>query len=187
MKSLLGVRISNWTYIFLITFGVQLFRRQYSDAIIFGIATTVLLIQPIQKLHNFSLPRLKLDKRTLWFLVSFLGLTFAYIPRHHRLLAILFIALGLFLFLVLWNFQDSYKRLSRLEFSSSIFWSITAIALSLWETMALVIARLKDNNSAYPTISELVVPVLSNPIPRLQFIALWILIGWLVIRHWKHP
>lgn len=180
-------RISSWSLIFIVTFGFQLFRAQYSDAIIFGIASAVMLVQPIQKIHSFRIPRVQIDKRTLWFIASFVGLAVAYIPRHHQFLAAIFIALAFLLFISLWNFQDEQIKMNSLERKSAIFWAVTAIAVSCWELAALVIAKVIDNRRAFPTISELVVPVLSSPVARLQFVAMWILVGWLVIRHWRHP
>lgn len=179
-------RISSWFIIFLITFAFQLFRAQYSDAIIFGAATIVMFAHPLQRFRKFELPRLKIDKRALWFLVSFGGLAVAYIPRHHQLLALIFILLAIALFLSLWNIEDSQRKLNSLEKRSAIFWAITAFSVSSWELSALVIGKLSHNHRAFPTISELVVPALSTPVTRLQFVAIWILIGWLVIRHWRH-
>ena len=186
MITLRNFKISSWSLIFLITFGFQLFRAQYSDAIIFGIATIVMLAHPLQRFRKFNLPRLSIDKRAIWFLVSFGGLAIAYIPRHHQLLAAIFIALAVLLFLILWNIHDSQEKLNGLEKRSAVFWGFTAISVSLWELGSLVIAKVVHNREAFPTISELVVPVLSTPITRLQFIVIWILIGWLVIRHWRH-
>lgn len=124
-------RISYWTFIFAITFCFQIFRAKFSDAIIFGLATVIMLLQPIHQIRNFSLPRLKMDRRTIWFLVSFLGLAIAYIPRHHQLLAAIFLALAALLFLTLWNFQDEHQSFTRLEIKSAYFWGSTAVAVSL--------------------------------------------------------
>lgn len=186
MISVKNFEISSWSLIFLVTFCFQLFRAQYSDAIIFGIATTVMIAHPLQKFRKFALPRVIIDKRAIWFLVAFGGLTVAYIPRHHQLLALIFILLAVALFLTLWNIEDSQRKLNSLEKRSAIFWATTALLISCWELSALVIGKLSHNHRAFPTISELVVPALSTPVTRLQFVAIWILIGWLVIRHWRH-
>lgn len=177
---------SLWTFIFAITFGFQIFRGEGIDAIIFGVATLIMLSQKIPALQNITLPRVTLSKRTIWFLASFAGLALAYIPRHHPLLAFALIALAVLLFATLWGREEGRVRLSSTEFRSSIFWSITALVVALWELAALVTANIKKNDRAYPTISELVVPALDSPLARIQFVTGWILIGWLVIRHWRH-
>ncbi|MEN9687162.1 MAG: hypothetical protein RL381_174 [Actinomycetota bacterium] len=180
------MKLNLWSFVFGLAFAFQLFRAQFADSIIFGVATFILILSSSTKLKQINLPRFRIEKMPLWLGSISLGIVFAYIPRHRFSLAFLLVALGLILLTLLWNVHTPRRKVSSLERKSETFWAITAIAISLWELSALVISRVIGDDNKYPTISELVVPLLNSPITRMQFVAIWICLGWLIIRHWKH-
>jgi hypothetical protein len=178
-------KISPWTAIFLITFLFQLYRRELVDSIIFGAATLIMLLQPVLKLTTHSFPLLRLRKRYLWGATMSLALLAGAIPRHHGLLAALFIALAGVLFLSLWGVSEHQVKFERVQIRSSIVWAAIALIISLWELTALVLARLSGNDLKYPTISVVVIPNIDTFATRLEFAAGWIFIGFIVVRHWR--
>lgn len=179
------MKVSPWTGIFLITFAFQLFRKELVDSLIFGLATVVMLLQPVWHVSKRTFPLVTLGKRYLWGTVSGFILLATYIPRSHPLLAIFFIFLALLLFLSLWGVPEHAIPRSPNHVRSVFIWSALALGIALWELTALVLARLSGDDERYPTISELVVPSLDSVPSRLTFACSWMLIGFLVLRHWR--
>lgn len=177
--------VSPWTAIFIVTFFFQLFRKELTDSIIFGAATVIMLLQPVWKLGKRDFPRISLDRRSRWAVATAFGLLAAYIPRHHPILAALFLALAFLLFLSLWGVSEHAIKSDPVQIKSEIVWAVLALVISLWELTALVLARLSGDDRKYPTISEIIVPALDSPVARLEFAAGWILVGYLVVRHWR--
>jgi hypothetical protein len=177
--------ISPWTGIFAITFLFQLFREELVDAFIFGGATIVMLLQPLFHLKKSAFPLLRIEKRTLWGLgISFVLLA-SFLPRQSPLLSILFVILGVLVFLELWGVSEHRRRSDQLHTRSAFVWGTVAILVSLIELTALVMARVTGEDARYATISELVVPQLDTQLNRFIFGLMWLILGYLVVRHWK--
>ncbi|MFM6940774.1 MAG: hypothetical protein ACKOXI_02200 [Candidatus Planktophila sp.] len=177
--------LSPWTGIFAITFLFQLFRKELVDAFIFGGATIVLLLQPLFHLTKSAFPLLKIDKRAIWTLISFFILLASFLPRQSLLLSILFIILGVILFLELWGVGEHKSKLDRLHTKGAWVWGTVALSISLIELSALVMARVTGEDERYATISELLVPQLDTQFNRFLFGLIWIFIGYIVVRHWR--
>lgn len=177
--------LSPWTGIFATTFVFQLFREELVDAFIFGGATIVMLLQPLFHLKKSAFPLLKIENRTLWAVAISFALLASFLPRQSILLSILFVALGVIVFLELWGVSEHRYKADRLQIKSTLVWATVAILVSLIELSALVMARLTGEDERYATISELVVPQLDTPFNRFVFGLIWIITGYLVVRHWK--
>jgi hypothetical protein len=179
------LRLSPWTGIFAITFLFQLFREELVDALIFGGATIVMVLQPLFHLKKSAFPLLNIEKRVLWGMGFFFILLASFLPRKSTLLGIFFVILGVALFLEMWGISEHKYKKDLLHIKSSVVWGIVALATSLIELSALVMARATGEDARYATISELVVPQLDTQFNRFIFGLVWIFIGYLVVRHWR--
>lgn len=144
-----------------------------------------MLLQPVWHVSKRSFPLITLEKRYLWATISAFILLTTFIPRSHPLLAILFILLAILLFLSLWGVPEHVIPKLPNHARSVFIWATLALGIALWELTALVLARISGDDERYPTISELVVPSLDTLLNRLTFACSWLLIGFLVIRHWR--
>lgn len=172
---------SIWTYIFFITFLVQLYRHELADVIIFAIASLILFLESSQtskKLKNLGLvaSRYAVD---LFIGLSFIILIFC--KRESAPLLIYFLALGPIMILVMWSGNATHIRLGLLEFKSALFWSFSVLALILWELATVILSRLAHDDSRFPTLSELTFPLLNSTVVKTQFIIIWLLVGRFLI------
>lgn len=126
-----------------------------------------------------------MDRRTLWAIALSGALLISYVPRGNKFLVLIFLTLAIILFLELWGMKTLRARPDVLARKSEWIWISLAIFICLIELGALISARISDNEAKFATISELVVPVLDTSMNRFGFSLLWLLIGWLVIRHWE--
>jgi len=176
---------SVWTLLAGATFLVQLYRWSIADMWIFGVATLLLFAESSGLLNKWKFNGFLFNE---FFLMSFVMVSVVFIyltPRQDPKLAAYFIFITAPILISLWNSSYRHERLNKREFKSAIFWSCTFITIGLWELAALVLSRIAHNSSAYPTISELLVPTLDEPFSRLQFLILWLGIGHYFVSKWS--
>lgn len=178
-------RISPWAGIFAVTFLFQLYRGERTDSIIFFIATLVIALEPAMRREIIKIPTISLDRRTLWAVALSGALLMSYVPRGDKFLVFIFLAIAILLFLELWGMKAHRVKADELVRKSQRIWISLAVFICLIELGALISARISGDEAKYATISELVVPVLDTSMNRFGFGLLWLLIGWLVIRHWE--
>lgn len=178
-------RISPWAGMFAITFLFQLYRGEQTDSIIFFVATLIIALEPAIRRQIFRIPSISLDRRTLWAIALSGALLISYVPRGDKFLVFIFLAIAILLFLELWGMKAHRVKPDELVRKSQRIWISLAVLICLIELGALISARISGDEAKYATISELVVPVLDTSMNRFGFGLLWLLIGWLVIRHWE--
>jgi hypothetical protein len=177
--------ISPWAGIFAATFLFQLYRGEQTDSIIFFTATLIISLEPAIRRQIIRVPSITMDRRTLWAIALSGALLMSYVPRGDKFLVFIFLTLAIILFLELWGMKAHRTRPDVLARKSQRIWISLAILICLIELGALISARISGNEAKFATISELVVPVLDTSMNRFGFSLLWLLIGWLVIRHWE--
>lgn len=170
---------------FAITFLFQLYRGEQTDSIIFFVATLIIALEPAIRRQIFRIPSISLDRRTLWAIALSGALLISYVPRGDKFLVFIFLAIAILLFLELWGMKAHRVKPDELVRKSQRIWISLAVLICLIELGALISARISGDEAKYATISELVVPVLDTSMNRFGFGLLWLLIGWLVIRHWE--
>lgn len=176
---------SVWTLLAGATFLVQLYRWSIADMWIFGIATLLLFAESSGVLHNWKFNGFLFNELFLMLFVM-VSVVFLYLtPRQDPKLAAYFILITIPILISLWNSNSHHQRLNKGEFKSAVFWSLTFITIGLWELAALVLSKIAHDSSAYPTISELLVPTLDEPFSRLQFLILWLGIGHYFVSKWS--
>lgn len=179
-------KTSFWTLLAGITFAVQVWRWSIADMWIFGTATILLFLESSGLIDGWRFNGLRLRE------IFYLGFTmfsaaFLYLTkRQDPELAAYFIVLAPLLFITLWNSNPKHERLKKREFKSAVFWSLIGVILGLWEMFALILSNVVHSDAAFPTISELIVPVLDESFARFQFLVLWLGVGYYFASKWRH-
>jgi hypothetical protein len=144
-----------------------------------------MMLQPFFHLKVKQIPRLTFDRRTLWAILISTVLLMSALSRESIFLAVLLVSAAILLFLELWGVPQHHHKDDQLTIKSKWVWALVALTVALIELSALLAARFTGDDQKYATISELVVPVLDTQWNRFIFGIVWIMVGWLVIRHWR--
>jgi hypothetical protein len=174
---------SAWTLIFGFSLAVQIYRWSIPDIAIFGTFTFLLIIDSLNVIHGFKGIKVRRLFSSIFVLLSAIYLYIA--KRQDTLLAIFFILLGGIILLAIWRNKDGRQKLNKREFKSAISWSAFAFVLGMWEFLALLFSNIAHNKKAFPTISEIVIPRLSDNFDKAQFILIWLAIGYYFFNRWR--
>jgi len=176
--------LNPWAPLFAFVGMFQLMRGATFDAIYFFGIVLILLIDG-WKIFPYELPtrpRIPLSLASA-FSVLFGALLFL-TPKGSALqvalmLGVLFILLG-----VVW-YEDSgpMPKASAALTRAKWLWIVCGISVNLWELFSYLAGDLTGDNSLYPTISIIMTPVMSDPLGRFLSIAIWMIVGLLLIRN----
>lgn len=172
-----------WVWIFFITTAFQIFRGSIGDAIIFGLATALIALATT----NFAKANL-LERKQVRILVSVPALlaleaVLTVMPRHTGAqAAVFFVILAVSLALV-WHKDTGAKLKPEPTVKRARFiWAALCVGLMLWEFAANILGQFANSLSAFPTISVLLDPALDTIWGQGAFAALWLLIGYGLLR-----
>lgn len=95
------------------------------------------------------------------------------------MIGVLFVLLG-----VVW-YKDSgpMPKASLALLRSKWLWIGCGISINLWELFSYLAGDLTGDNNLFPTISIIMTPVVSDPLGRFLAIAVWLMVGLLLIRN----
>lgn len=175
---------SVWTLMFAFTSGMQIFRRAYPDAIIYGAFALLLALESSGLLKRWRFRGVHVNDGAPIFTAIFAGIFIYFSHRQAGNLLVFFIAFGFLLFLVLWRHGDEHEKLSPRQFSNAVYWAILGVALGLWELLAMVFSTLAHDD-IFPTLSVIFVPRIDQPVVKLQFIILWLGFGLYFFEKWR--
>ena len=162
---------------------LQIFRGSPGDAIIFGLSTLLVIIAVTDYARFDALERkqvkLLVSLPTLLALIAILTV----MPRHTGAqAAVFFVILAVALALV-WHSDPGPKLKPEKSVTKARFiWAALCVGLMLWEFAANILGQFANSLSAYPTISVLIDPALDTIWGQGAFAALWLAIGFGLLR-----
>ena len=172
-----------WVWIFFITALFQIFRGSLGDAVIFGLATALIAAATT----GFARANI-LERKQVRLLLSLpavvtLIAVLTVIPRHTGVQAAIFLVILTGSLALVWHKDDGVKLKAEKDVKySRIVWAALCVGLMLWEFAANIFGQLVDSLSAFPTISVLVDPMLDTIWGQGGFAAIWLLIGFGLLR-----
>lgn len=172
-----------WVWFFFTTTFFQIFRGSLGDAIIFGLATTLISVAATDAL-NVNL----LDRKQVRLMVSaplFIGLAIAMtaVPRHTGVLATFFLAILPLALILVWHKDAGEKQKPPTDVKKArTLWAALCVGMSLWELGANILGQLDDSLYTFPTISVLLDPALDTVWGQGVFVSIWLLIGFGFLR-----
>ena len=172
--------MSPWIPLFAFVCLFHIVRGVASDAILFGLFTLLEIAS-----WRGWLPRFKhRPNLNLWLVRGVLvgaGMTLFFAQRDSLADHILFLAL---LPLAIWavDFKHAPIRSPKFVMHTRWLWLTLALTMALVELGAYIAANILKDDRNWPTVSVLVGPVLEAPFGRLVFVAIWVAIGWGMLR-----
>ena len=172
-----------WVWIFFSTMTLQIFRGSPGDAIIFGLSTLLIIfaISDFAKTDLLERKQVKLlvSLPTLLALVAILTV----MPRHTGAQAAVFFVILVVALALVWHRDSGPKMKAEKPVTRARFiWAALCVGLMLWEFAANILGQFANSLSAYPTISVLIDPALDTIWGQGAFAALWLTIGFGLLR-----
>ena len=172
------VTILAWIAILVLTGLFQFYRDAIADGIVFLAMAAALLVGETGILSRFD-GRQWQPRRILVVIALVIAAgVLVFTPRHGLADGVVVAASGILLFVVAWpnpptadSQPDPWStRLTR----SALAWAIIGIAFCIWELDMYFLGLHAAGRTEFPALSDLLDPILNNPIGRLLGVAAWL-------------
>lgn len=179
----LRITVAAWITILILTGGFQIYRDAIPDGIVFFAMALALILGRTPVLGRFNHYSWQ-PRRTAVLLASLVaGVVLVFTPRHGFWDGVVVAFTGVLVLLVAWPDPPSVEKAdaattestwtTRLR-HSAIAWTVVGIAFCAWELAMYFAGYGQSGRTEYPALSDLLDPVLDNPIGRLVFAAAWL-------------
>lgn len=177
MKRLLK-GINPWLPVFAFVTAFHINRGSVRDAIIFGLAT-LLMIADWKKLIPWHMPeRPKVNGWVITLVIAISSSVLFFSERNGWQDIVLLLTLApIALTMVYYRDHGPKPGATKQMMRTKWIWMTLALVMAVSELFAYIFATVFKDDKTYPTISILVNPVLESPYGRAIFLVLWMLIG----------
>lgn len=171
------LRAAPWVAIPLIIAAVQVIRGEAFDAIVFACVAVLLALDLAGAFPQPPALRLPLAPVVALGIVVVAALTIA--PRHGIVAGWVVAAVGIATLVVGWTPTRPNEPPARVKLvRGAALWAAVAVALCLWELSSFLLGRDTETAKlAHPAVSDLLDPVLDEPVGHLAFVVLWVAAG----------
>lgn len=166
----------------------QAWRGTFVDATLFYALAAMLLIDRLSRGRLFIFKKHIVAPKWLTLTVtSSFALVLIIAPRHSIADLIAFVLIGITVLLLAWEpAPDREKPPHHALVRSAVIWSVLAVALCLWESLAFILSVTTPNGvENFPTISVLLDPFVESLVGRIIFVGLWVAAGLGLLRVWS--
>ncbi|HEX4442605.1 MAG TPA: hypothetical protein VHZ81_03450 [Galbitalea sp.] len=181
------ITIAAWITILILTGAFQLYRGDaITDGVVFLAMAAALIVGETGVLSRLDGKLLKPRRLVVAIALAVDAGTLVFTPRHGMFDGIVIAVTGVLVFLVAWpNGPVSNEgpepwtpRMSR----AAIAWAILGLAFVLWELAMYFLGYGQDGRTAFPALSDILDPVLNNPIGRFLGTVAWLAGGAALMR-----
>ena len=174
----LRLTIAAWITILILTGGFQFYRAAIPDGAVFIAMAIALIVGETGILSRLDGKGLRPRRLVVAIALAVDAAVLVLTPRHGYADGIAIAGTGLLVFLVAWPNEPSgdtapepwVPRMTR----AAIAWAILGIAFCIWELAMYFLGYGQDGRTAFPALSDILDPVLDNPIGRLLGAAAWL-------------
>jgi hypothetical protein len=166
-----------WIAILFLTGAFQFYRGAVADGIIFLAMAAALIVGETGILSRFDGRRWHPRRIVVLVALAIAAGVLVFTPRHGLADGVVVGASGVLVFLVVWpNMPDDSEpdpwsdRLTR----SAVAWAILGIAFCIWELGMYFLGLNASGRTEFPALSDLLDPVLDNPVGRILAIVAWL-------------
>ena len=176
--------IAAWITILIFTGSFQLYRQAYPDAAVFLALAVALIVGETGVLRRLDGKLLRPRRILVAIVVAADALVLVFTPRHGPADGIALAVSGVLVFLVAWPDEPPREtepwtpRLTR----AAIAWAILGIAFCIWELGMYFLGYGAEGRTDFPALSDILDPVLNNPIGRAIGAAAWLAGGVALLR-----
>lgn len=170
--------IAAWITILILTGSFQFYRGAVADGVVFLAMGLALIVGETGILSRLDGKALRPRRLVVAIVLAIDAIVVVLTPRHGYADGIVIAASGALVFLVAWPNEpetDQAKetwspRLTR----AAVAWAILGIAFCFWELAMYFLGYGQDGRTAFPALSDILDPVLNNPIGRFLGAAAWL-------------
>ena len=176
-----------WILILVLTGFFQIYRGDaLTDGIVFLAMAAALIVGETGILNRLDRKLLKPRRLVVAIALAIDAVTLVFTPRHGMFDGIVIAVTGVLVFLVAWPNgavtdeapEPWTPRMTR----AAIAWAILGLAFVLWELAMYFLGYGQDGRTAFPALSDILDPVLNNPIGRFLGAVAWLAGGVALMR-----
>jgi hypothetical protein len=193
VRTSVRITIAAWIVILILTAAFQLYRGDaIADGIVFLSMAVALIIGETGILRGLDGRMLKPRRLVVAIILAVDAVVLVLTPRHGYADGLAIAVTGVLVFLVAWPNEkpadeDTGSAASRAPWTprltrAAIAWAILGIAFCFWELAMYFLGYGQDGRTAFPALSDILDPVLDNPIGRLLGAAAWLAGGFALMR-----
>jgi hypothetical protein len=172
------ITILAWIAILILTGLFQFYRGALADGIVFLAMAAALLVGETGILSRFDGWRWQPRRIVVIIALVIAAAVPVFTPRHGLADGVVVVVSGILLFVVAWPNPPAVEsaaepwttRLTR----SALAWAIVGIAFCIWELGMYFLGLNAAGRTEFPALSDLLDPILNNPIGRLLGVAAWL-------------
>jgi hypothetical protein len=190
-----------WIGVLVLTCGFQFFRGAPMDGMVFAVAGLLLIADLFGVLSFVRIPSPRPRRVVSIGAGVVLALLLTFLPRYSVADGIVLVAIGLTLVPFVWADppgrmheeqdadEEGTKDAARRAITrTAILWSAVGVLLCIWELAAFFLAMPSpDAEYKHPPLSDLIDPIMDNPLGRFACVALWLLAGVGLLRRGRQP
>jgi hypothetical protein len=174
-----------WLAILVVISIVQVARKQWIDALIFAVAVVLLGAEALGLLRRLAaLPRPTLPIAVSVGAAAAVGLVL--VPRHSPAAGLVMIAIAVAAALSTWPQPAGAEKPTPWPHALRMlgwWWAIVGIVACVWEIVQVTVGGLVVNGrETHPALSDLLNPLLDDPVGKVLFVALWVAFGVFLVR-----
>jgi hypothetical protein len=174
-----------WILILILTGSFQFYRGAPVDGIVFMAMAAALIADAIDLIPPIRSQDWRPSRIVTVVVLALTAAVLALTPRQGIADGVVLVVTGALVFVVAWPDHipaeastESRGRWSPRMSRSAALWATVGIAFCLWElTMCFLSAYVPGGRNDFPALSDLLDPLIQNPIGRIIFVAAWLLGG----------
>ena len=167
-----------WIAILVLTGAFQVYRQAFADAAVFILLAAALVVGETGILSRLDGRTIRPRKIAIAIAVAIDAVVLVVTPRHGYADGIVLAISGVLVFIVAWpneSKSDPVKqpwspRLTR----AALAWAILGIAFCIWELAMYFLGYGAEGRTDFPALSDILDPILNNPVGRVIGVAAWL-------------
>jgi hypothetical protein len=180
-----------WIAILVLTGAFQLYREAFADAAVFIVLAAALVLGETGILNRLDGRAIRPRRIVVAIALAIDVVVLVFTPRHGYADGIVLAVTGVLVFIVAWPNERTTDqstppwspRLTR----AALAWTILGIAFCIWELAMYFLGYGAEGRTDFPALSDILDPVLNNPIGRVIGVVAWLAGGVALTRRGRTP
>jgi hypothetical protein len=175
-----------WIAILVLTGAFQLYRQAFADSAVFIALAAALVVGETGILSRLDGRAIRRRRIAITIAAAIDAIVLVFTPRHGYADGIVLAISGVLVFVVAWpngSASDQTKQPWSLRLTrAALAWTILGIAFCIWELAMYFLGYGAEGRTDFPALSDILDPILNNPIGRVIGVAAWLAGGVALMR-----